>query len=64
MLQRFKMLLIVNNWLIFLVAESITRKQKEKEQVEDMTEEFEDASGNVFNRKTYNDLKRQGLLDT
>lgn len=25
-------------------------------------EEYEDADGNVFNRKTYEDLKRQGLL--
>ena len=25
-------------------------------------EEFEDDEGNVFNRKTYMDLKRQGLL--
>jgi len=25
-------------------------------------EEFEDQEGNVFNKKTYDDLKRQGLL--
>lgn len=25
-------------------------------------EEFEDEHGNVYNRKTYDDLKRQGLL--
>jgi len=24
--------------------------------------EFEDAEGNVFNKKTYEDLQRQGLL--
>ncbi|PVU98342.1 hypothetical protein BB559_001662 [Furculomyces boomerangus] len=28
----------------------------------DTLEEFEDNEGNVFNRKTYEDLKRQGLL--
>ncbi|TPX56726.1 hypothetical protein PhCBS80983_g04335 [Powellomyces hirtus] len=28
----------------------------------DAMEEFEDADGNVFNKKTYDDLKRQGLL--
>jgi splicing factor 3A subunit 3 len=28
----------------------------------DELEEFEDADGNVFNKKTYEDLKRQGLL--
>ena len=25
-------------------------------------EEYEDHEGNVFNKKTYEDLKRQGLL--
>lgn len=25
-------------------------------------EEFEDAEGNVYNRRTYEDLKRQGLI--
>lgn len=25
-------------------------------------EEFEDAEGNVYNRKTYEDLRRQGLI--
>lgn len=28
----------------------------------DTEEEFEDTTGNVFNKKTYDDLKRQGLL--
>lgn len=28
----------------------------------DADEEFEDASGNVYNKKTYLDLQRQGLL--
>jgi splicing factor 3A subunit 3 len=28
----------------------------------DVEEEFEDAEGNVFNRRTYEDLKRQGLI--
>ncbi|KAJ3093096.1 hypothetical protein HK102_009528 [Quaeritorhiza haematococci] len=28
----------------------------------DTMEEFEDSEGNVFNKKTYEDLKRQGLL--
>ncbi|RUS29286.1 hypothetical protein BC938DRAFT_480829 [Jimgerdemannia flammicorona] len=25
-------------------------------------EEFEDQDGNVFNKKTYEDLKRQGII--
>lgn len=28
----------------------------------DAEEEYEDSSGNVGNKKTYEDLKRQGLL--
>ena len=28
----------------------------------ELDEEFEDAHGNVYNRKTYEDLKRQGLI--
>ena len=28
----------------------------------DQMEEFEDADGNIFNKKTYEDLKRQGLI--
>ena len=28
----------------------------------DEDEEFEDEEGNVFKKKTYDDLKRQGLL--
>lgn len=37
-------------------------KSRAKVQEIELTEEFEDADGNVFSRKTYNDLKRQGLL--
>lgn len=28
----------------------------------EVEEEYEDRDGNVFNRKTYEDLKRQGLI--
>ncbi|KAJ1665475.1 Pre-mRNA-splicing factor sap61 [Coemansia sp. RSA 1813] len=41
------------------------RIQKEKKQAvanTDTFEEFEDSEGNVFNKKTYYDLKRQGLI--
>ncbi|PVU93134.1 hypothetical protein BB561_003442 [Smittium simulii] len=39
-------------------------KQQKKQTISalDTFEEFEDTQGNVFNRKTYEDLKRQGLL--
>ncbi|CAG9579737.1 unnamed protein product [Danaus chrysippus] len=39
------------------------KNQKENERfVAENDEEFEDSQGNVVNRKTYEDLKRQGLL--
>ncbi|KAF0684402.1 Aste57867_23637 [Aphanomyces stellatus] len=53
---------------ITLMADAISLYEKLKEQLELETfnkaneEEFEDSEGNVFNRKTYEDLARQGLL--
>ena len=39
------------------------KEQKNGERWQAETEEeYEDSSGNVFNRKTFNDLKKQGLL--
>lgn len=38
-----------------------TQKQGER-WIPEQEEEFEDSQGNVVNRKTYEDLKRQGLL--
>ncbi len=36
---------------------------KNKDKWESSTEEeYEDTDGNVFNKKTYEDLRRQGLL--
>ena len=42
--------------------ERLKKKQIEEEQAKEVLEEFEDADGNVFSKKTYQDLKRQGLL--
>lgn len=38
-----------------------TQKQGER-WIPEQEEEFEDSQGNVVNKKTYEDLKRQGLL--
>lgn len=39
------------------------RNEKNKEKwLSANDEEYEDRDGNVFNKKTYEDLKRQGLL--
>lgn len=47
-------------------AYSLWERLKQTSRVEKMAaetlEEFEDEKGNVFNKKTYEDLKRQGLL--
>ncbi|KAJ1507535.1 hypothetical protein HMI54_005882 [Coelomomyces lativittatus] len=42
--------------------EKIKATQVKKDFRPDVEEEFEDSEGNVFNRKTYEDLLRQGLL--
>ncbi|PVV00024.1 hypothetical protein BB560_005419, partial [Smittium megazygosporum] len=42
--------------------EKIKNQKNSEISVLDTFEEFEDTEGNVFNRKTYEDLKRQGLL--
>ena len=36
--------------------------ERQEEAAKDAVEEYEDDYGNVFNKKTYEDLKRQGLL--
>lgn len=47
---------------LFIVWEKLkVQKQGERWQPE-TEEEYEDSQGNVVNRKTYEDLKRQGLL--
>ncbi|KAJ0753112.1 putative transcription factor C2H2 family [Helianthus annuus] len=42
--------------------ETIKEKQEANEWHPDSEEEFEDEEGNVYNKKTYDDLKRQGLI--
>ena len=42
--------------------EAIKKKKQESRFVQEEDEEFEDAQGNVYKRKNYLDLQRQGLL--
>ncbi|KAJ1799416.1 Pre-mRNA-splicing factor sap61 [Coemansia sp. RSA 2399] len=42
--------------------ERIQKENKQEVANTDTFEEFEDSEGNVFNKKTYFDLKRQGLI--
>ena len=39
----------------------LQEREKPGHKVE-VDEEYEDAEGNVYNRKTYEDLRRQGLI--
>lgn len=46
----------------FLVFEKLKKEGAAEEFVADTMEEYEDDEGNVFNRKTYEDLRRQGII--
>jgi splicing factor 3A subunit 3 len=41
---------------------NMQQQEKLKEWRPDEDEEYEDDEGNVYNRKTFEDLKRQGLI--
>jgi splicing factor 3A subunit 3 len=44
------------------VWEKIKTQKNQERWVPEQGEEFEDSLGNVVTKKTYEDLKRQGLL--
>lgn len=44
------------------VFQKVQDRKKSAEWVPEEGEEFEDREGNVFNKKTYEDLKRQGII--
>ena len=46
----------------FIVAEKLKREGKNEIFEQETMEELEDEEGNVYNRKTYEDLKKQGLI--
>jgi splicing factor 3A subunit 3 len=52
---------IIAMFLVTVWEKLKSQKQGERWQPE-QEEEYEDSQGNVVNRKTYEDLKRQGLL--
>lgn len=45
-----------------IVAEKLKREGKQEIFQQETMEELEDDEGNVYNRKTYEDLKKQGLI--
>ncbi|KAK4688193.1 splicing factor 3A subunit 3, partial [Tremellales sp. Uapishka_1] len=44
------------------LAEKLKHEGRQEMSAMEKAEEFEDADGNVYDKKTYEDLKRQGLL--
>lgn len=48
--------------LFLLVFEKLKKEGAAEDFVADTMEEYEDDEGNVFNRKTYEDLRRQGII--
>lgn len=44
------------------VAEKLKQEGKQEMAAASTTEEVEDDEGNVYDKKTYDDLKRQGLI--
>ena len=45
-----------------VVAEKLKREGRNEIFEQETMEELEDEEGNVYNRKTYEDLKKQGLI--
>ena len=54
--------LAVISQFLFSVWQKIKTNKESDRWKADMEEEYEDSSGNVVNKKTFEDLKRQGLL--
>lgn len=44
--------------------EKLMRESQESQFRPDMDEEFEDNEGNILNKRTYTDMKKQGLIDS
>jgi splicing factor 3A subunit 3 len=46
----------------FVVAERLKQEGRQEIFQNETMEELEDEEGNVYNKKTYEDLKKQGLI--
>lgn len=52
---------LITSFINHLVYERLKKDMSEQDFRTEF-EEYEDSAGNVFNKKTYEDLKRQGLI--
>ena len=43
--------------------EKLVRESRQAQFRPDLEEEFEDNEGNILNKRTYMDMKKQGLID-
>ena len=43
--------------------EKLLRESQESQFRPDIDEQFEDNEGNILNKKTYTDMRKQGLID-
>ena len=50
------------NLVDFVVAERLKQEGRREIFDQETTEELEDDEGNVYNKKMYEDLKKQGLI--
>lgn len=48
--------------ILFAVAEKLKQEGRQEIFQNETMEEMEDEEGNVYNRKTYEDLKKQGII--
>lgn len=55
-----KIIMILTAWLA--VAEKLKREGRQEITAMDKAEEFEDEEGNVYDKRTYEQLQRQGLI--
>ncbi len=49
-------------WGTLRIGSSLLQDREKPGHKIEVDEEYEDAEGNVYNRKTYEDLRRQGLI--
>lgn len=55
-----KIIMMLTAWLA--VAEKLKREGRQEITAMDKAEEFEDEEGNVYDKRTYEQLQRQGLI--
>lgn len=58
----FLFLIAAKYSFLYAVAEKLKQEGKHEVFEQETMEELEDDEGNVYNKKTYEDLKKQGII--